>query len=138
MSQIKKVTPFLLFDGQAEEAARFYVSLLPESQIDRMTHWPEENPGGSDNDVLTVEFTLGGMQFVAEVDRLWAALSAGGSEGPCGWLKDRWGVSWQISPSRLPELLTDPDPKRARRAMDAMMKMSRINIAEVERAADGA
>lgn len=157
---MKKITPFLLFDGQAEEAARFYVSLLPDSQIDRVTYWPEDNPGASDNDVLTVEFTLAGMQFVAlngpefpfteavsfqiacadqaEVDRLWAALTAGGSEGPCGWLKDRWGVSWQITPTRLPELITDPDPKRARRAMDAMMKMSKIDIAEVERAADGA
>ena len=73
------------------------------------------------------------------MDRLWAALSAGGClEGPCGWLKDRWGVSWQVTPTRLLELIADPDPNRARRAMEAMMKMSKINIAEVEHAADGA
>ena len=110
---MKKVTPFLLFDGQAEEAARFYVSLLPDSQIDRVMRWPADTPSGPAGAVLTVEFTLGGTRFVAlngpefpfteavsfqiacvdqaEVDRLWAALSAGGSEGPCGWLKDRWG-----------------------------------------------
>jgi predicted 3-demethylubiquinone-9 3-methyltransferase (glyoxalase superfamily) len=152
---MKKLTPYLLFDGQAEEAARFYVSLLPDSRIDRVTHWP----GEPDGEVLTVEFTFAGTQFVAlngpkvsfteavsfliacadqaEVDRLWAALSAGGSEGPCGWLKDRWGMSWQVTPTRLLELVADPDPNRARRAMDAMMKMSKINIAEVEHAAAG-
>ena len=157
---MKRVTPFLLFDGQAEEAARFYVSLLPDSQIDRVTRWPAETPDGPAGDVLTVEFTLGGSQFVAlngpkrsfteavsfqiacadqaEVDRLWAALSAGGSEGPCGWLTDRWGLSWQVTPTRLPELITDPDPARARRAMEAMMEMGKINIAEVEQAAAGA
>lgn len=152
---MKKITPYLLFDGQAEEAARFYVSLMPDSKIDRVTYWPDEAP----DEVLTAEFTFAGTQFVAlngpkvsftegvsfliacadqaEVDRLWAALSDGGSEGPCGWLKDRWGVSWQVAPTRLLELVTDPDPKRARRAMEAMMKMSKINIAEVENAADG-
>ena len=157
---MKKVTPFLLFDGQAEEAARFYVSLLPDSQIDRVTRWPADTPSGPAGAVLTVEFTLGGTRFVAlngpefpfteavsfqiacadqaEVDRLWAALSAGGSEGPCGWLNDRWGVSWQVTPTRLLELIVDPDPNRARGAMEAMMKMSKINIAEVEHAADAA
>lgn len=157
---MKKVTPFLLFDGQAEEAARFYVSLLPDSQIDRVTRWPADTPSGPAGTVLTVEFTLAGTRFVglngpkfsfteavsfqiacadqAEVDRLWAALSAGGSKGPCGWLKDRWGLSWQVTPTRLLELIADPDPNRARRAMEAMMKMSKINIAEVEHAADGA
>ena len=157
---MKTITPFLLFDGQAEEAARFYVALLPDSQIDRVTHWPADAQDGPAGQVLTVEFTFGGTQFVAlngpkfpfteavsfqiacadqaEVDRLWAALSANGSEGPCGWLKDRWGVSWQVTPTRLLELISDPEPKRASRAMEAMMKMSKINIAEVERAADGA
>jgi predicted 3-demethylubiquinone-9 3-methyltransferase (glyoxalase superfamily) len=157
---MKKVTPFLLFDGQAEEAARFYVSLLPDSQIDRVTRWPADAPDGPAGEVLTVEFTFAGAQFVAlngpkvsfteavsfqiacadqaEVDRLWAVLSAGGSEGPCGWLKDRWGVSWQVTPTRLLELIADPDSNRARRAMEAMMKMSKINIAEVEHAANGA
>ncbi|MBC8125964.1 MAG: VOC family protein [Gloeobacteraceae cyanobacterium ES-bin-144] len=152
---MNKITPFLLFDGQAEDAARFYVTLLPDSQIDRVTRWPGDPAG----EVLTVEFTFGGVKFVAlngpkrsfteavsfqiacadqaEVDRLWAALSDGGSEGPCGWLKDRWGLSWQVTPTRLLELIADPDPARARRAMEAMMKMSKIDIAEVELAAEG-
>ena len=156
---MKKITPYLLFHGQAEEAARFYVSLLPDSQIDRVMYWPGDTPGAPDSEVLTVEFTFAGTQFVAlngpkasfteavslqiacadqaEVDRLWAMLSAGGEEGPCGWLKDRWGMSWQVTPTRLLELIADPDSKRARRAMEAMMKMSKINIAEVEHAADG-
>ena len=156
---MKKITPFLLFDGQAEEAAKFYISLMPDSQIDKVTRWPADTQGGSPDGVLTVEFTFGGFQFVAlngpkfpfteavsfqiacadqaEVDHLWAALSAGGWEGPCGWLKDRWGLSWQVTPTRLLELIADPDPNRARRAMEAMMKMSKINIAEVENAADG-
>lgn len=156
---MNKITPFLLFDGQAEAAARFYVTLLPDSQIDLITHWPAETPDGPAGEVLTVEFTFGGAQFVAlngpkfpfteavsfqiacadqaEVDRLWVALSEGGSEGLCGWLKDRWGLSWQVTPTRLLELIADPDPTRARRAMEAMMKMSKINIAEVELAAEG-
>lgn len=155
---MKKVTPFLLFDGQAEAAAQFYVSLLPDSQIDKVTHWPEA-PGSPGGEVLTVEFTFGGEKFVAlngpkveftdgvsfqiacadqaEVDRLWAALSDGGSEGHCGWLKDRWGVSWQVTPTRLLELVFDPDHNRARRAMEAMMKMNKIDIASVERAVNG-
>lgn len=160
MPLMNKITPFLLFYGQAEEAARYYVTLLPDSQIDLVTHWPAETPDGSVGEVLTVEFTFAGAKFVAlngpkfpfteavsfqiacadqaEVDRLWAALSEGGSEGPCGWLKDRWGLSWQVTPTRLLELIADPDPDpaRARRTMEAMMKMSKISIAEVERAAD--
>ena len=157
---MEKVTPYLLFHGQAEEAARFYVTLLPDSKIERILRWPDDSPDGGESEVLTVEFTFGGTRFVAlngpqasfteavsfsiacadqaEVDRLWAALSAGGSEGPCGWLKDRWGVSWQVTPTRLLELIADPDPRRARRAMEAMMKMSKIDLAEVERAANAA
>ena len=129
---MQKVTPFLSFDGQAEEAARFYVSLLPDSRIDRVTRSPVDTPGGPAGTVLIVEFTLAGIRFTAlnapqfsfseavsfqiacadqaEVDRLWAALTAGGSESRCGWLKDRWGVSWQVTPTRLLELITDPDP----------------------------
>ena len=157
---MKKVTPFLSFDGQAEEAARFYVSLLPDSQIDRVVRSPMDTPGGTAGTVLMVEFTLGGDPFIAlntpgftfteavsfliacadqaETDRLWAALTAnGGSEIACGWLKDRWGVFWQVTPTRLLELIKDPDQNRARRAMEAMMKMIKIDIAEVERAANG-
>jgi predicted 3-demethylubiquinone-9 3-methyltransferase (glyoxalase superfamily) len=158
---MQKVTPFLSFDGQAEEAARFYVSLLPDSRIDRITRSPMDTPGGAAGTVLMVEFTLGGTQYMAlntpgftfteavsfmiacadqaETDRLWAALTAnGGSEICCGWLKDRWGVFWQVTPTRLMELMSDPDRERARRAMEAMVKMIKIDIAEVERAANGA
>jgi predicted 3-demethylubiquinone-9 3-methyltransferase (glyoxalase superfamily) len=157
---MNKVTPFLSFDGQAEEAARFYVSLLPNSRIDRVTQSPMDTPAGAAGAVLLVEFTLAGHPFIAlntpgfsfteavsflipcadqaETDRLWAALTAnGGSEVACGWLKDRWGVFWQVTPTRLMELIRDPDRDRARRAMEAMTKMVKIDIAEVERAADG-
>jgi predicted 3-demethylubiquinone-9 3-methyltransferase (glyoxalase superfamily) len=157
---IQKVTPFLWFDGQAENAARFYVSLFPDSRIERVTRSPADTPGGPAGMVLTVEFTLGGTRFIAlnggpqfpfteavsfqiscsdqaEVDRLWAALLAGGSESQCGWLKDRWGLSWQVVPVRLHELLADPNPDRARRAAEAMLRMRKIDIAAMERAADG-
>jgi predicted 3-demethylubiquinone-9 3-methyltransferase (glyoxalase superfamily) len=156
----EKVTPFLWYDGQAEEAARFYVSLLPDSRIEKVTRSPADTPSGPAGMVLTVEFTLGGRRFVglnggpqykfteaisfqiacadqAEVDRLWAALSEGGNAGPCGWLKDRWGVSWQIVPVRLHALLADPDPGRAKRAMAAMLRMGKLDIAAMERAAEG-
>lgn len=157
MSQ--KVTPFLSFDGHAEEAARFYVSLLPDSRIDRIVRSPIETPGGPVGSVLLVEFTLGGAPYIAlntpgftfteavslmiscedqaETDRLWEALTADGGSGiACGWLKDRWGVFWQVTPKRLMELVKDPDQDRARRAMEAMMTMVKIDIAAVERAVD--
>ena len=157
---MQKVTPFLWFDGQAEPAARFYVSLLPDSRVERVNRSPADTPSGPAGMVLTVEFTLAGTRFVAlnggpqyrfteavsfhvacadqaEVDRLWAALSDGGSDGRCGWLKDRWGLSWQVVPTRLHELLADPDPDRSRRAMQAMLTMRKLDIAELERAADG-
>lgn len=158
---MKKITPFLSFDGQAEEAARFYVSLLPNSRIDRVVPSPMETPGGPVGSTLMVEFTLAGEPYYAlntpgfdfteaislliscedqaETDRLWAALTAdGGAPVACGWLKDRFGVFWQITPKRLLELIGDPDPARARRAMEAMVQMVKIDIAEVERAADAA
>jgi predicted 3-demethylubiquinone-9 3-methyltransferase (glyoxalase superfamily) len=157
---MQKVTPCLWFDGQAEEAARFYVSLLPDSRIDRVMRSPAESPSGPAGMVLTVEFTLAGVRFIglnggpqykfseavsfnitcadqAEVDRLWSALSEGGTPGPCGWLKDRWGLSWQIVPARLHELLSDVDPARSRRTMEAMLRMGKLDIAELDRAADG-
>ena len=156
-----KLFPCLWFDGSAEEAANFYVTLLPDSHVDTVWRSPAETPSGPAGMVLTVDFTLAGQQlqgfnggphfkfneavsFVircddqAEVDRLWDALTAGGGEpGPCGWLKDRFGLSWQIVPRRLDELLRDPDPERARRAMEAMLKMRKLDIAELERAAEG-
>ena len=158
---MQKVTPFLSFDGHAEEAARFYVSLLPDSHIDHVMHSPIDTPGGPTGTVLLVEFTLAGSPFIAlntpgftfteavsftiatadqtETDRLWSALTAhGGSEIACGWLKDRYGVFWQVTPTRLMELIKDPDPNRAHRAMEAMVKMIKIDIATVEEAADRA
>jgi predicted 3-demethylubiquinone-9 3-methyltransferase (glyoxalase superfamily) len=147
-----KIAPCLWFDGQAEEAANFYVSLLPDSHVDAVHRAAADFPSGKRGDVLTVEFTLGGRQFVGlnggphfkfycdgqrEADRLTEALSAVPEAEQCGWVKDRFGLSWQIVPRRLLELMTDPDAGRARRAMEAMMTMKRIDIAAVERAAAG-
>jgi len=153
--------PCLWFDGLAEAAAAFYVTLLPNSHVDRVWRSPAETPSGPAGTVLTVDFTLDGQRFQglnggpqfhfseavsfviqcddqAEVDRLWAALAAdGGEPGPCGWIKDRFGLSWQIVPHRLTELMGDPDPERARRATEAMLRMSKIEIDELERAAGG-
>lgn len=158
---MQKVTPCLWFDGQAEQAANFYVSLLPDSRIDKVMRLPADTPSGPAGMVLAVDFTMAGNKFSglnggpmftfteavsfqihcddqAEVDRLWAALIAdGGSPGQCGWLKDRWGLSWQIVPKRLLQLVNDPDPARAKRAMEAMMTMVKIDIAALEKAADG-
>jgi predicted 3-demethylubiquinone-9 3-methyltransferase (glyoxalase superfamily) len=155
---MQKTTACLWFNGQAEEAAKFYVSLLPNSRIDRILRSPADYPEGMAGTVLTVEFTLAGIQYLglnagpghpftdaisfqihcedqAEVDRLWSALSQGGREVACGWLQDRWGLSWQIVPIRLWELMNDPDPARAKRTMEAMMEMTKIDIATIERAA---
>ncbi len=160
ISMMQKVTPCLWFDGDAEEAASYYVTLLPDSRIDRVFRSPADTPSGPAGMVLTVEFTLAGTKFSglnggpqfpfteavsfqiacddqAEVDRLWAALADGGSPGQCGWLEDRWGLSWQIVPSRLFQLLAEPDPDRSRRVMQAMLTMTKLDIAELERAADG-
>jgi predicted 3-demethylubiquinone-9 3-methyltransferase (glyoxalase superfamily) len=158
---MQKITPCLWFDGDAEEAAGFYVTLFPDSRIDTVVRSPADNPSMKEGGVLVVEFTLarqayvglnGGPQFPfteavsfqvrtddqEETDRLWKALTAnGGKESMCGWLKDRWGLSWQISPKRLLELVGDPDRDRARRAMEAMMTMKKIDIATIESAAGG-
>jgi predicted 3-demethylubiquinone-9 3-methyltransferase (glyoxalase superfamily) len=157
-----KVLPCLWFDGNAEEAAEYYVTLLPNSHVDNVWRSPAETPSGPAGMILTVDFTVAGQPFQglnggpdfkfnesvsfviecedqAEVDRLWESLTANGGEpGPCGWLKDRFGLSWQIVPRRLGELVNDSDPERARRAMEAMLKMGKIEIAELERAADAA
>ncbi|MEL6138282.1 MAG: VOC family protein [Cyanobacteria bacterium J06628_6] len=157
---MQKITPCLWFNGDAEAAARFYVSLLPDSRIDRVLKSPADTPSGPAGTVLTVEFTLAGMKYMglnggpqhpfteavsfqiyckdqAEVDHLWTALTDGGSAVACGWLKDRWGLSWQIIPTRLIELLNDADPARARRVQEAMMQMVKIDLAEIERVASG-
>jgi predicted 3-demethylubiquinone-9 3-methyltransferase (glyoxalase superfamily) len=157
---MRKPFPCLWFDGQAEEAATFYTSLVPDSGIDRIWRSPAETPSGPAGMVMTVDFHLNGQPFQAlnggpdfrfneavsfvlefedqaEVDRLWDALTAdGGEPGPCGWLKDRFGLSWQIVPRQLNELVSDADPERARRAMEAMLRMGKIDVAELQRAAD--
>ncbi len=155
------ITPCLWFDGNAEEAAKFYVSLFPESRIDAVHRAPGDYPAGKAGDVLMVEFTLmgrpftglnGGPQFhfteaisfqipvetQAEVDRFTDALSAVPEAEQCGWVKDRFGVSWQIVPRQVIRLFGDADRAKAKRAFEAMMPMKRIDIAALERAAAGA
>src|SRR5438105_8203157 len=154
---MSKISPCLWFDGEAEEAANFYVSLLPDSRIEKVQKNPVDSPARKAGSVLVVEFTLAGQRFMAlnggkpfdfthaisfkidcadqaEVDRLWDALSDGGSVERCGWLKDRYGVSWQIVPSVLPQLLGDPDPAKAQRVMQAMLQMIKLDIASLEAA----
>ena len=153
----QKITPCLWFDTEGEEAAKFYTSVLDNSRIIELSHYGDAGPRPAGS-VMTVLFELDGQRFTAlnggpdfrfteavslqvdcksqdEVDRLWDALSEGGEEGPCGWLKDRFGLSWQIIPSALPELLSDPDPERAQKAMAAMLQMKKIDIGELRRAA---
>jgi predicted 3-demethylubiquinone-9 3-methyltransferase (glyoxalase superfamily) len=157
---VKHITPFLWFDNQAEEAANFYASLIPNSRVHGITRYPEGSPG-EPGTVMTVDFELNGQQFCAlnggpefqfteaisflvncetqeEVDELWEKLSEGGGEkGPCGWLKDRYGVSWQIVPTILEEYVRDPDPEKSQRVMQAMLKMGKIEIEPLERAYAG-
>jgi predicted 3-demethylubiquinone-9 3-methyltransferase (glyoxalase superfamily) len=154
------ITPCLWFDRNAEEAANFYASLLPDSRVDHVQRSPADYPSGKAGDAILVEFTLcgrpfqglnGGASFAfteavsfsiscadqAEVDRYWEALTAdGGEPSRCGWCKDRFGLSWQVVPKRMIELLGDPDRARARRAMEAMMGMTKLDVAALERAAD--
>lgn len=152
-----KVYPCLWFDGKAEEAASLYVSLIPDSRIDNVWRSPADTPSGPEGMVLLVDFTVGGQQLQAldggpdfhfneavslviecedqaEVDRLWDTLTDGGEPGPCGWLKDRYGLSWQIVPKRLNEMFESSDRDAARRAMKAMLEMGKIEVAELERA----
>ena len=154
------ITPCLWFDGKAEEAARFYAALFPDSRVDAVHRAPGDYPAGKTGDVLLVEFTLMGRPFTglnggpyvafneavsfqipvetqAEADRLADALSAVPEAEQCGWVKDRYGVSWQIVPRQLMRLINDGDRARAKRAFDAMMQMKRIDIAAIERAANG-
>jgi predicted 3-demethylubiquinone-9 3-methyltransferase (glyoxalase superfamily) len=157
-----KITPNLWFDGNAEEAAEFWTRIFPNSRIDRVYRSPADYPSGRKGDVITVDFTLDGQPFTginggpdftfdeavsflidckdqAEVDRYWEALTAGGGEpGPCGWLKDRYGVSWQVVPHRLDELLNSDDRDGAERAMEAMLQMGKLEVAELEAAYEGA
>lgn len=158
---MKKPYACLWFDGKAEEAAEFYVGVVPDSHIDKIWRSPADTPSGPAGMVLTVDFTVGGSQFQGlnggpdfqfnesvsfviecedqdDVDRLWDALGAhGGQPGPCGWIKDRFGLSWQIVPRELNEMMDDPDQDRARRAMEAMLQMGKIEVDALRRAADG-
>jgi len=147
------ITPFLWFDGQAEEAARFYVSVFPDSAVTKVT----PGPGGA---AFVVEFQLTGLQFLAlnggphfkfneavsfsidchsqaEVDEYWEKLSAGGSKGQCGWLKDKYGLSWQVVPSVLPKLLADTDREKTTRVLNAMMQMTKLDIPLLQAVASG-
>ena len=159
---MSKITPCLWFDGQAEEAAAFYTSIFPDSRIDQVNRSPGDTPSGPEGSVLTVDFTIAGEPFIAlnggpdftfneaisfsidcedqaEVDWYWEALVAGGGEhSVCGWLKDRFGVSWQVVPKILPELMNGSDRDRAKRALDAMLKMTKLDVAKIREAADGA
>lgn len=153
---MQKITTFLTFDDQAEEAVNLYASLFKDSEILSVSRYGEGGPG-PEGSVMTVAFRLDGQEFVAlnggptfsfsdgislsvscetqeEVDELWEKLSEGGEEGPCGWLKDRFGVSWQINPVVLGQLLQDEDPRKARNVMEAMLKMKKIDIAALRRA----
>lgn len=154
------ITPFLWFDDQAEQAAEFYVSVFPRSRIEEVVHYGEAGPGPTGS-VMTVRFSLDGKQFVAlnggpdhygfdesisfmvnaateeDLDHYWSALTDGGEEIACGWLKDRYGLRWQIVPDGFVEVLSDPDPERSQRAMKAMMGMKKLDLKALRAAADG-
>ena len=153
------VTPFLWFNTEAEEAAKFYVSIFPNSKITGVTRYGKSGPG-PDGSVMTVNFELDGQRFTAlnagpqfkfteaisfviecqtqeEVDRYWTKLTAGGQEVECGWLKDRYGLFWQVTPRILLEMIGDPDPAKAERVMKAMLQMKKIEIAPLKQAYEG-
>lgn len=156
-----RITPCLWYDGKAEEAAKLYASIFPDSSVDAVHRSPSDYPSGKAGDVLTVDFTVMGMKFLGlnggpmfkfdeavsfiihtrdqeETDRYWNALIAdGGAPSACGWLKDKFGLSWQITPQRLLDMMTSPDKAAAKRAMEAMMQMGKIDIATLERAFKG-
>ena len=155
----QRIIPNLWFDTEAEEAAGFYISVFENARIVNVAHYTEAGPREAGM-VMTVEFELNGQRFVGinggpqfkfdeavsfqvncanqdEIDYYWERLSEGGEGGPCGWLKDRYGLSWQVVPTGMEELFTDPDPERAQRAMQAMLGMGKIDIAALRSAADG-
>ena len=157
---MKKINPFLWFDSEAEQAAKFYVRIFKNSRVGKITHYDEDGPGPKGS-VMTVEFTLDKVDFVAlnggpqfkfteaisfsvncetqdEIDYFWEKLSAdGGSTGQCGWLKDKFGLSWQVTPVFLGDMLADRDTEKANRIMKAIMEMDKIDIAALEKAAMG-
>lgn len=156
---MKGITPFLWFDTEAEEAAAFYTSAVPGSRIVDVVRYGEVGPGEAGS-VMTIEFELDGQRFVAlnggpefrfteavsfvlncetqaEVDELWEKLGEGGEHGPCGWLKDRYGLSWQVVPTQLMEMLRDPDAERSQRVTAAMLKMGKLELEPLRRAYEG-
>ncbi len=158
---MSKITPCLWFTNDAEEAARFYVSLLPDSKILKVQRSPADNPSGREGSVLVIEFTLGGQHMIAlnggmkkeythalslmidcedqaQVDSVWdAMLKQGGKEEQCGWIRDRWGVAWQVVPKQMLQFLASTDAAAARRAMQAMMKMVKLDVETLRRAFEG-
>lgn len=153
---MQKILTYLWFDNQAEAAVNFYTSLFEDSKITEINRYGDAGPGEPGN-ITVISFQLAGQEYIAlnggpqykfteatslyvncdsqeEVDRLWNALTDGGQEQPCGWLKDRYGLSWQIIPTALPRLLNDPDPARAQRVMEAMFKMTKIDVPTLEAA----
>jgi predicted 3-demethylubiquinone-9 3-methyltransferase (glyoxalase superfamily) len=160
MAQLNKITPCLWFDTEGEDAAKFYVGIFKNSRILEVARYGSAGPR-PEGMVMVVKFELNGQEFTAlnggpdftfseaisfqvtcdsqaEVDEFWTKLSAGGEEGPCGWLKDKYGLSWQIVPSILDRLIADPDAEKAQRAMKAMLGMKKLDIAELQRAANAA
>jgi predicted 3-demethylubiquinone-9 3-methyltransferase (glyoxalase superfamily) len=157
--QMRKITPFLWFDTQAEEAASFYVSIFKNSKLGKVSRYGDAGPGRAGS-AMTVEFELDGQPFIAlnagpqfkfneavsfsidcktqeEVDTFWEQLTEGGEEGQCGWLKDKYGLSWQVNPTILGQMLSDPDREKANRVMKAMLKMKKIDIPTLKRAHAG-
>lgn len=155
-----KIVPHLWYAREAEEAARFYASIFPDSRVDAVAEMPADSPSGPAASVKIVEFTLAGQPFMAisagpldpfnhaisfvvecddqaEVDHFWEALGAGGTIEACGWLRDRYGLCWQIVPTALNRMMRDPDRKAARRAAEAMLQMQKLDIAALQRAFDG-
>ena len=158
-SMTQKIIPNLWFDTEAEEAAEFYTSVFKDGRVLNKTHYTEGAPREAGM-VMTVDWEVNGVRFTGinggpdfkfneavsflincedqdEVDYYWEKLGDGGEEGPCGWLRDRFGLSWQVVPEGMDELFADPDPERAQRAMQAMLKMKKLDIAELQAAADG-
>ena len=157
---MQKITPFLWFDTEAEEAAAFYASVIPGSKVTNVSRYGAAGPG-EEGSAMTVSFELAGLEFTAlnggpahatfteavsfvvdcesqdEVDEYWSKLTDGGEESQCGWLKDKYGLSWQIVPRRLMELISDPDKEKAGRVMEAMLQMKKIEISALEEAAEG-
>jgi predicted 3-demethylubiquinone-9 3-methyltransferase (glyoxalase superfamily) len=156
---MKKITPFLWYDNSAEEAMNYYISIFKNSRVLSVSRYSEGGPGAPGT-VMTATFELDGQEFIAlnggphfkfteaisfsvncetqeEVDEIWEKLSAGGEKGRCGWLKDKFGLSWQVTPTALSELLRDKDPEKAKRVMNAMLQMDKIDIRRLKEAYDG-